>query len=107
VAVPTTCYQLRAQSCPVQSWVSRCVQVPVQGYQKVDYWQPQTTCCTTTVGAPVLGTAPPPQVQIQVAPPVVAPSIAPIQPERPNISGTITPGSTSSKPNMWNNYYPP
>jgi hypothetical protein len=99
VAVPTTSYQLRAQSCPVQSWVSRCVQVPVQGYQKVDYWQPQTTCCTTTLGAPILGTGPPPQIQ-------TVPSMTPIQSERPNISGTVTPGSNSN-PNQYNNYYPP
>src|ERR1700730_14484544 len=29
VATPVTSYQLRAQSCPVQSWAQRCAQVPV------------------------------------------------------------------------------
>ena len=101
VAVPTTSYQLKAQSCPVQSWVSRCVQVPVQGYQKVDYWQPQTTCCSTTLGTPVIGTAPPavmPQAPIQ----------APIQSEQPpSISGSKSSGTGMTKPTMWDQYYPP
>ena len=94
VAVPTISYQLRAQSCPVQSWVSRCVQVPVQGYQKVDYWQPQTTCCTTTLGTPIIG-SPPPQMPM-------APADQP-----PSISGTKTPGTGMSKPTLWDQYYPP
>src|SRR5437016_13487303 len=34
VATPCTSYQLKAQSCPVQSWVQRCCQVPVTTYQK-------------------------------------------------------------------------
>jgi hypothetical protein len=59
VATPVTSYQLRAQSCPVQSYVQRCCQVPVQSYQKVCYWQPQTTCCTTTEGAPIYAPAAP------------------------------------------------
>jgi hypothetical protein len=107
VAVPSVSYQLREQKCPVQSWVSRCVQVPVQGYQKVDYWQPQTTCCNTTTGAPIF-TNPPPQMptappQIPTAPP---PSIAPIE-GPPSISGNKTQGMGNSKPAMWDAYYPP
>ena len=98
VATPTTSYQLKAQSCPVQSWVSRCVQVPVQGYQKVDYWQPQTTCCNTTVGQPVY-TQPP-----VVNPPVVVPPQGPEPP--PSISGQMQKG-TSSNNKMWEQYYPP
>src|SRR5207249_2620781 len=66
VATPVTSYQLRAQSSPVQSWVQRCAQVPVTSYQKSCYWQPQTTCCQTSIGAP-----------IPAGPPVVAPLVAP------------------------------
>lgn len=106
VAVPQTSYQLRAQNCPVQSWVSRCVQVPVQGYQKVDYWQPQTTCCTTSQGAPIVS-APPvqqaPVQQQQQAPPV----ITPIPEQKPSISSYRTPGVESSKTPQWDQYYPP
>ena len=97
VATPTVAYQLREQKCPVQSWVARCVQVPVQGYQKVDYWQPQTTCCQTTVGAPVYGSAPPP---VHNGPPAMAPI------ERaPEIKSSTTPGVP--KPDMFQQYYPP
>jgi hypothetical protein len=46
VACPTTCYQLRAKCCPVQSWVQRCCSVPCTTYQRCCYWEPQT-CCTT------------------------------------------------------------
>jgi hypothetical protein len=53
VATPVCSYALRAQQCPVQSWVARCVSVPVTTYQKAFYWEPQTTCCQTTVGAPI------------------------------------------------------
>jgi hypothetical protein len=92
VAVPCTSYELRAKQCPVQSWVSRCVQVPVQGYQKVDYWQPVTTCCTTTVGAPVIGN--PPGQPLPAAP---LPADMP-----PSIKGEKTPGTGMSTP-----MYPP
>jgi hypothetical protein len=78
--------------------VSRCVQVPVQGYQKVDYWQPQTTCCTTTLGAPIGGTGPPP---------AIIPTPAPVPDMPPSISGTKTPGSGMSEPKMYDRYYPP
>lgn len=94
VAVPATSYELRAQSCPVQSWVSRCVQVPVQGYQKVDYWQPQTTCCTTTLGAPIIGSQPPQM-----------PPAAPIKDGPPEIRGTQ--GAGPQKSSQWEQYYPP
>src|SRR5258708_4989141 len=72
VATPCTSLELRAKSCPVQSWVSRCVQVPVQGVQKADYWQPQTTCCTTTMDAPVYGNPRQPQMP-HAAPPIYNP----------------------------------
>jgi hypothetical protein len=98
VATPTTAYQLREQQTPVQSWVSRCVQVPVTAYQKVDTWQPQTTCCNTTQGAPIYNTQPPPG-----APPVnTVPLIQPI-PERPRIE---TKTESYLKPDMYQQYYP-
>ena len=101
VAVPTTTLELRAKSCPVQSWVSRCVQVPVQGVQKVDYWQPQTTCCTTTLGAPVYGNPPPQTPPPPQMPPAYGPSPVPDLP--PSIKGT---NSTSNEKTLWDQYYP-
>jgi hypothetical protein len=98
VAVPTVGYELRAKQCPVQSWVSRCVQVPVQEYQRVDYWQPQTTCCSTTVGAPIMATPPP--APAQPLPPVVTPA-----PEIPPVIKGNTQGN-GAKP-MYDSYYPP
>lgn len=95
VATPVTSYELRAKSCPVQSWVKRCAQVPVTTMQEAFYLEPRTTCCQTTVGAPVPyvngaaavvqpapvgnppsviasppqnGTAPPPQIKDSSAP---------------------------------------
>ncbi len=103
VAVPQTSYELRTKQCPVQSWVSRCVQVPVQGYQKVDYWQPQTTCCTTTLGAPI-GAAPPVIAPAPAPAPVPVPLPADVP---PSISGSKTPGSGMSEPKMYDRYYPP
>lgn len=50
---PVTSYQLRQKDCPVQSWVQRCAQVPVTSYKLSYYLEPQTTCCNTSVGAPV------------------------------------------------------
>jgi hypothetical protein len=103
VATPQCGYELRAKQCPVQSWVSRCVQVPVQSYQRVDYWQPVTTCCSTTLGAPIGGPAPAPM------PPAAAPMpSAPLPADLPpSIRGEKTPGSGTSKQPMWNQFYPP
>ncbi len=53
VATPVTSYELRAKSCPVQSWVKRCAQVPVTALQESFYLEPRTTCCQTTIGAPI------------------------------------------------------
>jgi len=53
VATPQTCYELRSKCCPVQTWVKRCCQVPVTTMQESFYLEPRTTCCTTTVGAPI------------------------------------------------------
>ncbi|MBI3823955.1 MAG: carboxypeptidase regulatory-like domain-containing protein [Planctomycetes bacterium] len=92
VAVPQQSYELRAKSCPVQSWVSRCVQVPVQSVQKVDYWQPVTTCCSTTLGAPIMGAAPPAQMMPQAQP-------------VPELPPSITGQKTPAKPTMMDQYY--
>jgi len=54
VATPVVSYQMKCQQCPVQSWVQRCAQVPVTTYQQSFYWEPQTTCCSTTTGAPIV-----------------------------------------------------
>jgi hypothetical protein len=61
-ACPTTCYRLRSQCCPVQSVVARYCTVPVQSQRLVTYYEPQTTCCHTTIGAPVA--APPPGASV-------------------------------------------
>jgi hypothetical protein len=106
VATPTTSYMLREQKCPVQAWVSRCVQVPVQAMQKVDYWQPQTTCCQTTVGAPIMngGTpAPPPMIN---AVPEARPMERPME-RPPEIKSNTTPGTNGAKPTPYEQYYPP
>ena len=58
VATPVTSYRLRSQCCPVTSYLQRCALQPCTSYQQVNYFEPVTTCCTTTVGPPVLGTAP-------------------------------------------------
>jgi hypothetical protein len=74
VATPVQSYELRAQSCPVQSWVQRCCTVPVTVMQKSCYLYPQTTCCTTTQGAPIPVGAPAIAAPAAtVAPPVVTP----------------------------------
>jgi hypothetical protein len=71
VATPVQSYELRAQSCPVQSWVQRCCSVPVTTYQRSCYLYPQTTCCTTTQGAPIPVSA----AQAVVAPATTAPPV--------------------------------
>jgi hypothetical protein len=103
---PVTSYQLKQQSCPVQSWVQRCAQVPVQSYKLSYYYEPQTTCCNTTIGAPV------------AAPPSSAPSSAPPSSPSyyppPSINEQRTPppgpsvGSSSFQPHtMTSNPSPP
>jgi hypothetical protein len=58
VAQPVTSYRLRSQCCPVTSYLQRCCLQPVTTQQLVSYYEPVTTCCTTTVGAPVFGQPP-------------------------------------------------
>ena len=53
VAQPVTTYRLRSQCCPVTSYLQRCCMQPVTSYQQAFYYEPVTTCCTTSVGAPV------------------------------------------------------
>ena len=53
VATPCTSYRLRSQCCPVTSYLQRTACKPVTSYQMAYYWEPQTTCCQTTIGAPV------------------------------------------------------
>ena len=122
VATPTTSYQLRAKSCPVQSWVQRCCQVPVTVQQKVCYWQPQTTCCTTTQGAPIpiTGGGPPvvtphvtpgaPPPAGTAAPPNVTPSITNPNPPAgspPNVDVQRSFGSGATPNPMYDRFYPP
>jgi hypothetical protein len=59
VAVPNTCYQLRSQTCAVQSWVQRCCSVPVTTYQRSCCWEPQTCCSPPPCAMPCATTAPP------------------------------------------------
>jgi Carboxypeptidase regulatory-like domain len=70
VSTPVTSLELRARSCPVQSWVQRCAQVPVTTMQKSCYWEPKTTCCQTTTGPliPIGGAGAPPAVYGGTAP---------------------------------------
>jgi hypothetical protein len=50
---PCTSFRLRSQCCPVTSYLQRTCCKPCTSYQLSYYWEPQTTCCTTTVGAPI------------------------------------------------------
>lgn len=99
-AQPVTSYRVRSQCCPVESWVSRCVMVPVTKQQTVAYLEPQTTCCQTTIGAPIpvpnggaAGAAPapaapssPPNVSEFRSPPVPAPGVSESRELTPNSS---------------------
>src|SRR5712692_9661680 len=82
VACPTTCYRLRSQCCPVQSWVQRCSQVPVTTYRQSCYWEPVTSCCTPA--APAC----PPANGYAVAPQTVQPQT--IQPQQTYSSPGVT-----------------
>jgi hypothetical protein len=126
VAVPTKSYVLRSQCCPVQSWVQRCTQVPVTSYRQAFYWQPQTTCCTTTNGAPIAAVPSGVAVQspgVAVQSPGVAvqtpgvsavqtPGVSPpnvsenLQPNMPRVTEQTTPG-TGTLPQQYDRYYGP
>lgn len=66
VACPTTSYRLRSQCCPVTSYLQRTCMTPVTSYQQSFYYEPVTTCCSTTPGAAV--TTPPPGATVAPAP---------------------------------------
>lgn len=95
-----TSYVARQQCCPVQSWVQRCTQVPVTSYKQMYYLEPQTTCCSTTIGAPI------PQQQQQQ--PCTGPGCAPSGPSGPTIqqNPTVAPPSGPSGPASGTSYYP-
>jgi hypothetical protein len=85
VSQPVTSYRLRSQCCPVTSYLQRCALQPVQSMQQVNYWEPVTTCCTTTVGAPVF--TPPAAAAVAVPTAPAAPSV-PAVPVPANPPGT-------------------
>jgi hypothetical protein len=90
VATPCTSYQARQQSCPVQSWVQRCSQVPVTSYQQVNYWEPQTSCCSTPCAAPCQQPCAQPQQQQPCAPQQQQPLVPqPSQSYSPGLGGTV------------------
>jgi hypothetical protein len=122
VATPCTSYQLRSQCCPVTSYLQRCCLQPVTTYQQMNYYVPETTCCQTTVGAPIpapcgpTGTTPP----VTTAPPAGNPPSVDVQrsfppynsPPSVQESSSFQPqGSESQKPSMPkvydNSYRPP
>jgi hypothetical protein len=92
--------------------VQRNCQVPVQSYQKVAYWQPQTTCCTTTQGTPIMAGpgGPPTILQGTTQPPAAttAPNLPSPPPANtpPNIGEQRSLGTGASNP-MYDRYYPP
>lgn len=57
-ATPCTSYRMREQTCPVTSYLQRACLQPVTENQLRYYYVPETTCCNTTIGAPVPGIAP-------------------------------------------------
>jgi hypothetical protein len=67
VAQPVVSYRLRSKCCPVTSYLQRTCMTPVTTMQAYTYYEPQTTCCTTTTGAPVA--APPAGAPPSAAPP--------------------------------------
>ncbi len=86
-ACPVTSYRLRSQCCPVTSYLQRCCMQPVTLYQQAFYYEPVTTCCTTSVGAPIA--APPPGVSSVPAAPPPAVSSQPAAPP-PGVSSQPT-----------------
>lgn len=98
VATPVTSYRLRSQCCPVTSYLQRCALQPVTSYQQMTYYEPQTTCCTTTIGAPVAAppaggaVAAPPPGAVAVPPPGAAAAVQPnvIEPRSPAVQPNVT-----------------
>jgi hypothetical protein len=101
VATPCTSYRLRSRCDPVTSYLQRCALQPVQSYQQVNYYEPITTCCTTTVGAPVLGVAPgaaAPAPMQGAQPPTVGDGSAPAVPAPPTVTESQTPNTSRVQP---------
>jgi hypothetical protein len=81
VQTPVTSFRLRSQCCPVTSYLQRTVLQPVTSYQIAYYFEPQTTCCQTTIGAPIAA-LPPGATAVPVAPAAVpaGPAAVPANP---------------------------
>jgi hypothetical protein len=106
VAQPVTSYQLRSQCCPVTSYLQRCCLQPVTSYQLSCYYEPVTTCCTTTVGAPIFGQPP---NGAAVAPAVPAVPAVPGTPGVPPVvgEGRQVPAPQPPTVGEGQQYYPP
>jgi len=88
VATPITSYRLRSQCSPVTSYLQRCALRPVTSWTQVSYYEPVTTCCNTTTGAPVA--APPPGAAVV---PGVQEGVQPSQPQQQ----TVPPGVSEER----------
>lgn len=97
---PVTTYSLKAQNCPVTSYMLRTAAKPVTSYKQSFYYEPQTTCSTTTIGAPIYPQSPAPcttpaptiapGVQENRATPTPAPAAA-----APGVSESISPNPST------------
>jgi hypothetical protein len=87
VSTPCTQMVLREKSCPVQSWVQRCSQVPVTTMQKSCYWE-KTTCCTEPVASPGAASVAPTAPTAPIAPP--QPPVQPLAPTAPQTGPPAT-----------------
>ncbi len=68
---------------------------PVQGYQLAYYYEPQTTCCQTTIGAPVAAPPAPGAVAVplqQVVPQQQAAPLQQVAPANPGVAAPPTVG---------------
>jgi hypothetical protein len=102
VAQPVTSFRLRSQCCPVTSYLQRCALQPCTTYRQMTYYEPVTTCCTTTVGPAVA--APPAGGAVVPAPSaggavVPAPSVPAVPPGgQPGVIDSGTPPSSTPPP---------
>lgn len=115
VACPQTCYKLRSQCCPVQSWVQRCCQVPVTSYRVASYWEPVTSCCQpaapccpTSASPSCSNGTPQPAVSVTPstpAPPAAAPGVNE-QRLTPQPGVNVVPNTGSGSP-LYDRFYGP
>jgi hypothetical protein len=103
VATPCTSYCLRSRCCPVTSYLQRTCMTPVTTYQQSFYYEPVTTCCTTTTGAPVASlppgavTNPAPAASGGAAAPATTETREPaVPPPPPGTTETRDPGTPAS-----------